>query len=449
MGEHDVIVIGAGLSGLVCARRLQEAGQRVAVVEARDRVGGRTWSKALGEGIFDLGGQWLGPGQRRVATLADQLGVETFPTYCEGRHVFCGKGRRTTYHGTIPRIALRGLAGLGLSIARLELLMRRISVSEPWSARGAAELDARTGASVVDGWIQPEGRASFDVAVKTIFGAEPADLSLLFMAWYTKAGEGFFNLVDVRGGAQERRFVRGAQALSLALADQLGRTHLYLEAPVDVVGETAGGVVVRSGDRSFEARRVVVALPPPQVAKIRFEPELPAARQRLVEAARMGSAIKVHALYPRAFWRDAGLSGEAVFEEGPLSVMFDNSSHDGAQPALVGFIMANDVEIWRTVDAETRRSAVLESLRRAFGVDALSPSHYLEQDWCAEPYTGGCPVALLPAGILSGSGPAVREPCRRVHWAGTETATHYPGYLEGAIEAGERAAREVTDRLRD
>jgi monoamine oxidase len=442
----DAIVVGAGLSGLVCAHRLRASGASVRVMEARDRVGGRTLSAPHGAATFDHGGQWIGPTQARAIALARELGVETFPTYDEGRHALVVGGRRSTYRGIIPRISPLGLAGLGIAIARLETHARRILPASPWSARGAAALDARSAESIAGTLRHPAARAAFDAAVRTVFGADAGSLSLLYMAWYARAGGGFFDLVGVRGGAQERRFVRGAQSLSIELLDRVGRDAVTLGSPVVRVAQSASRVEVTTRRETLSAKLAVVAVPPPLLANVAFEPALPPSRTRIIEGSEMGRTIKVLVLYERAFWRDAGLSGQAVFGGSPLSVVFDNGSKDGAQPALVGFVVGELARAWSGRRAEERRAAVLASLAQAFGDEALRPTEYVEHDWTTEEFSRGCPVALLRPGILSAHGAALREPAGRVHWAGTETASSFPGYLEGAIEAGERAAREVLQR---
>ena len=94
--EADVVVIGAGLAGLSAARKLTQAGRRVCVVEARERVGGRTYSSPLGEGIVDLGGQWIGPTHAHMLQLVEEFGLQTHKTYDQGKQVLELRGKRST-----------------------------------------------------------------------------------------------------------------------------------------------------------------------------------------------------------------------------------------------------------------------------------------------------------------------------------------------------------------
>jgi monoamine oxidase len=441
----DVVVVGAGLSGLTCARRLAEAGKSVRVIEARDRVGGRTLSRVVGRGTFDLGGQWIGPRQHRVLALSRELGLATFPTYDEGKKILAAGGKTRSYRFTIPRLSFLSLLGLARMFATIEATSWRLPREEPWRARNAKELDARSAEDLVPG-LPRDARNLFAAAARTVCGAELRDLSLLYFLAYQRAGGGLLNLVGVAGGAQEQRFVAGAQSLSTKLAERLGDA-VILAAPVRRISQEVEGVEVEAGGAQVSARFVVVAVPPPLAARIAYEPGLPGGRAKIGERMRMGATVKVLALYDTPFWRARGLSGEAVFDEGPLSVVFDNTSYDGAQAALLGFVVGDDARAFAARDPAERRAAVLASLSRAFGARAATPIAYLEHDWCEEQWTGGCPVGIVPPGAMVECGPALRAPVGRIHWAGTESATESIGYLEGAIQAGERAAREVAARL--
>lgn len=159
----------------------------------------------------------------------------------------------------------------------------------------------------------------------------------------------------------------------------------------------------------------------------------------------MGATVKVHLLYDRPFWRERGFSGEAVFDRGPISVLFDNTSHDGAQAALLAFIVGDPARTWSLRPAVARRETVLRLVARLFGADAGHPTDYIEVDWSTEPWSRGCPVGVLGAGAMRVAGAAMQAPTGRIHWAGTETATVWTGYMEGALQAAERAVGEIVD----
>ncbi len=162
----------------------------------------------------------------------------------------------------------------------------------------------------------------------------------------------------------------------------------------------------------------------------------------------MGAVVKVHVMYDRPFWRDEGLNGQIVAPGALMESTFDNSPEDASHGAIVGFIAADECRRAEAAGPETRRAAVLDDLVRAFGNGARHPIEYVEQQWCAEPFTRGGPVALGAPGALTALGPALRQPVGPLHWAGTETATEWCGYLDGALSSGRRAADEVMAALK-
>ncbi len=438
----DVVVVGAGLSGLRAAKVLQDAGRRVTVVEARDRVGGRTLSTEWGGRTFDLGGQWVGPSQRRLRKLARDLGVELFPTWSTGTKVLEREAGLSTYESEIPSVGLLGLLELQGALRKAERLMTQVPLDHPERAREAHGWDHTT----LESWKREHIRSKsvgelLDAAVRIIFGAEPGELSLLHFLFYLNSGGGLLSLSEIEGGAQQWRFVQGAQALSKRLADALDE--LVLAAPVRAIRQDADGVRVETDRGAFRGDRAIVAIPPALCDRVEFEPGLPAHRAQLCQRYPMGATTKVFVTYERPFWREAGRSGEAVSSLGPLSATFDNSAHDGPPWMLVGFLVGAAGRALCARPADERRRAVLAHLVRLHGPRAAEPLAYVEQDWSAEEWTRGCPVGSATPGTWTQLGHALRAPVGRVHWAGTETAREWNGYLEGALEAGDRAAREI------
>ncbi len=441
--QHDVIVIGAGLSGLTAARALTARGLDVIVLEARDRVGGRTWSQPVGAATFDLGGQWLGDEQPRVAALARELGLATFPSYHRGKKVLLTRGGRGEYDGTIPDVSALVLLDLEKSLRTIDWLMKRVPLDAPISSRLGPALDAVSVGALISRFMPSRtARRLVAAAVRVVFGAEPHEVSLLHFLFYARSGGGFMKLIEIERGAQQDRFVDGAQGLSLGVARALG-ARVRLGAPALGVARDADGVTVTTRDASLRARHAIVAVPPQLAQRLDWSPPLPPQKEQLLTRYAMGATVKCFALYDRAFWRDRGYSGEVVTTEHDVSVVFDNTSHDGKQPCLLAFVVGDAARAWSERDPELRKRTVIDALARAFGDEARDPTGYLEQDWSVEPWSRGCPVGVLPAGAHTSVGAALRAPVGRVHFAGTETARVWCGYLEGAIDAGLRAASEI------
>jgi monoamine oxidase len=441
--EVDVAVVGAGLAGLVAARELRAAGASTCLLEARDRVGGRLLNASIGDGaVVEVGGQWVGPTQDRVLALLEELGIEKFPTYDEGESVLELGGRTRRYAGTIPRVGPLVLLDIAQARFRLERMARRVNPERPWEA--AADLDER---SLAD-WLQRgmrtgAAREMMRVAGRTMWGAEPEEMSLLHALFYLRSAGGLDALLDVEGGAQQWRIAGGSQRIAEAIAAELGDV-LRLGAPADKLTVCQEGVEVAvRGSAAILARRAIVAVPTPLRNRIAFEPELPKPAASVAEHAGFGRLIKCAAVYERPFWRDAGLSGEALSDVGPATLTFDNSPPDAKPAVLLGFVGGADADAHAGLNEAERRERVLGCFGRMFGGEALSPARYLEQDWAAEEWSDGGPTFVLRPGDWSVAGPGLREPVGPIHWAGTETASRWAGFMDGAVRSGERAAAEV------
>ena len=444
----DVLVVGAGLAGLTTARDLTAAGQSVLVLEARDRVGGRVVNSAIGDGkIVEMGGQWAGPGQDRVLAMAADLGVATFPTYDAGRKVLYFNGRRGTYTGAIPRINPLVLADVGQAQARFESMAKQVPLQAPWTASRAARLDSQT----FETWIRrntasASARTLLALAAEAVFAAEPGDLSLLHVLFYSHSGGSLQRLIDTTGGAQQDRFVGGSALLAQRLAEQL-HAAVRLSAAVRRVETRSDSVLAVTDAGEFSGRRVVVTAPPLLAGRIEYDPVLPPARDQLTQRTPMGSVIKCQVIYDEPFWRKDGLSGQATGDGEGSRVVFDNSPPDGSPGVLLAFLEGDEARRLGRESVSVRRQAVLDSLVRYFGPRAGTPDGYVELDWQQEKWSGGCYGTLFGPNVWTRYGAALRDPAGLVHFAGTETSPVWAGYMDGAIRSGERAAAEVLAAL--
>lgn len=447
--DSDVIVVGAGFAGLSAARALAAAGATVTVLEARDRVGGRTENVEIDGGeVVEVGGQWIGPSQDRIAALAAAVGVESFPTHAEGSNLLRLDGRLRRYSGTIPRLGPLVLLDIARTLRKLNRLSQAVDPQAPWQAAEVKRLDATSFAT----WIErtmatATAKRLLRVAGRTIWGAEPEELSLLHVAFYLRSAGSFEMLTDVEGGAQQDRFVGGPGAVAARVGAALGN-RLVLGAAVERLEQSSEGVIATApGGLELAARRAIVTVPPPLTAAIDFQPALPAARRQLAQRMPQGWLIKTTAIYPEPFWRTDGLSGEAINEEGPVTTTFDNSPPGGSPGALVGFVGGRDARAFASLGASQRREAALECLASLYGPRARAAERYIERDWAGERWSGGGPVCNFGPGGWSAFGELLREPLGLVHWAGTETATRWMGYIDGAVSSGERAAGEALAAL--
>jgi monoamine oxidase len=442
----EALVVGAGIAGLTAARALDAAGVSVAVLEARDRVGGRTLVRQVDGAGFDMGGAYVGMEQKRLLALAAELGVRTERTACEGRKWIELAGRRANYGGEIPKLPLATLLQVQLFLSLLDRACRSVPPGEPWKAARAAEWDRQT----VESWWRrfTAGRATNAMLRQTIrmtFGAEADEMSLLSLIQYASSARGLGHMTSIAHGSQHSYFLEGSQTLSLRMAEKLGG-RVVPGAAVRRIEQEGEGVAVVSDAGVWRARRVVVAIPPLLTSRIEFAPGLPGERSALAQRFPMGAAIKCFATYERAFWSERGFSGEAISDVGPVGYVLD-ATKPGGTPALVAFMEGAPARAWSSRSLAERRAAVVADLTRLFGSDAGSPVDYFDQDWTAETWTGGCSAGFAVPGTLSRFGSALRAPVGRVHWAGSETAREWFGYMEGAIESGERAAREVVEAL--
>lgn len=446
--QCEVAVIGAGLAGLSAARRLHQAGADVIVLEARDRVGGRTLSVVEDGGrLVEYGGQWVGPTQDRVLALIDEFGLETFPQFTDGDNMQVTGDRQLRYSGAIPTGDPVQAADLMDAMVQLTVQAMGVDPERPWAHEQATALDGLT----VESWIAAtpycEGAKGWLRAMtRALFPAEPGEISLLHALFYIRAGGGLEKMIGTINSAQERRLTLGSQRLSEGLAGLLG-DRVRLECPVTRIDTGADGVVVHHDQGSLRARRVIVAIPPALAGRIRYCPPMPGLRDQLTQRSFMGSAIKITAVYPAPFWRESGLSGHMTSDAGMVQLTFDQTHPLRSEGVLVAFIDSAAARSAARMTAAERRLTALDELARVFGEPARHPVAYYEKSWLDDEWSRGCYVGVMAPGTWSTLGQALRDPVGRIHWAGTETAVVWNGYMDGAIRSGEDAAAAVLSEL--
>ncbi|MBR8742133.1 FAD-dependent oxidoreductase [Nocardiopsis sp. MG754419] len=438
--HHDAVVIGAGFAGLAAARELVEAGLSVRVLEARNRVGGRALTRHLPDGtLLELGGQWIGPNQELVSALVEHHGLATYPTPREGDPVVDLDGERRT----APPEEVDAL------LDEIDLLALQVLPERPWDAPEARAWDQQTFASWLVGTAYSETTLRYVARLISggLLASAAGESSLLETLFYVASGGGVQALLAYEGGAQERRIVGGAQTLAERMAAALPPGVLRPGAPVTTVEYNASGARVSTTAHAYSADRVIVAVPPTLAARIRYDPPLPGLNDGALQRTPAGSALKVHAVYPTPFWRESGLSGVSTSASGVLTETVDNTPPGSPRAVLTGFVYGEESVLLRAHEPGERRRIVLSRLGDLFGAPALHPDDYVEFDWSDEEWTRGCFSGHLVPGTTVTFGPALRTPVEVVHWAGTETATRWNGYFDGALSSGRRAATEVREAL--
>ncbi|MDO0916661.1 FAD-dependent oxidoreductase [Streptomyces sp. DT2A-34] len=449
----DVVVIGAGLAGLTAARELVAAGKTVAVLEARDRVGGRLLNHDLGDGqVTEIGGQFVGPTQDHILALAQEVGVATYKATVPGDSVYVHNGAAKRFSGSTPPDLL-ALPDAAIAMARISQIVKTLPPDAPWKAPRASELDGMT----YETWLRKlevtgGGVDLMNIFLNSAYGSEARDASALFSLWYvsTFGDETHPGTVErgtgTEGGAQESRFVGGSQLITIRMAEELdGR--VYLSAPVRRISQDATGCTVVSDAGDWRAEQVIVAVPPVLASRIVWDPLLPPQQDQLFQRLPFGTLMKCEAVYDKPFWRSEGLSGMGLLRDGsPIRSMFDNTPPDGGPGVLMGFLGGKEWRAWAHRPARERRGAVLRCFAKVVGPQAFDTTDYIEQDWTAEQWTQGGPTSIAAPGVLTDLGEWLGRPFGRVHWAGAETSPYWNGFMDGAVRSGRRAAAELLDR---
>ncbi|KYR02833.1 amine oxidase (flavin-containing) [Tieghemostelium lacteum] len=470
--HYDIIVIGGGLAGLRALelfelenqkleqqkqqfpqelKQQQQQQKRILLLESRDRVGGRTSSIRYQNYDWDVGGQWVGPTQHRVRALLKQCGANTFPQQQIGRKVLEYKGLFNRYTGMVPNVQLLGSLECQLCIWRLEFMCSSIDPNAPWTHKNAIYWDSMT----VQQWMDKNMYTDFAktlvrVSILAVFSSEPSELSFFYVLSYFSMAGGVMKTMDVKNGAQQDRILGGSLQLSVFLYEK-NKRNILLSHPVIKISklEAKGFSKVQcENGKIFTCKKVIITLPPPLINAIEFQPPLPERKSILIQSMTMGQVIKFIIFYKECFWRDEGFSGEIVSDRSSISLIYDGSFEDGSKPSLIGFFEGEAAREWSKKTEDERKKEVTDILYDAFHQDkrVYLPINYIEMNWMEEKYTKGGYAATCNCNIFSKYGHTLREPIDDIHFAGTETATQWPGYMEGALQSAERVVNEILNQ---
>jgi putrescine oxidase len=442
--EADVVVVGAGVAGLAAARRLVADGRSVAVLEARDRVGGRLWNTEIGGEANELGGEWIAPYQARMHALLAELDLGLFPAHRDGDDVYVDESGRARRHSDEHTgLSSADERELKEGDAKLDALAKEIDPDAPWEHPRARELDTIT----FDEWLRTEvaGEAARDNLRSYLadgFLTKPAhSFSMLQGLWVIAGAGGTYELFAAEQ-CLAYRVVGGSQLIPIRMAEELGE-RVVLGAPVRALRWREGGVEVDAGPVGVSARAAIVAVAPNLVPSIRFEPAFPAWRMRLQEASSQGSVTKFLAVYDHPFWREDGLSGEGFAPFGLVRELYDNTPPSASVGVLCTFLPGEQADLVARMRPDARRTAILEGLAAFVGPEALRATDLIETDWSAEEWTRGAYGSTFGIGGLTRFGPDMRRPVGPIHWACSDIAGFGNTHMEGAVRSGEAAATAV------
>jgi monoamine oxidase len=448
VADVDYCVIGAGFAGLTAALRLKQAGHSVALLEARDRVGGRTFTVVREDGSWiDRGGAWIGPGQDAIYALMKEFGVPSYKQYTEGDAMMFVDGKKYRYTGTVPlSMSPWAVANIGAVFLELTQMCKSIPVEAPWEAPKAHKWDQLSYAAWLNkNTLSKPAHELLESAISGLYTSAASELSMLFVLYQMASCGGPSFVLGVKDAAEDARPVGGMGAIHRAVAAELGDA-IHLSQPVRSIAQDADGVTVHSDDMVVRARRAIVAVPIAIAGQIIYEPMLPVDRSFLHQRMPLGAVFKIALVYDAPFWRADGLSGQSFAPGSPANLTIDSCTDTG-NPGVLTVITEGPVarQLGQLGEVE-RKTTVLDAVAERFGDKARSPVDYLEQNWTVERYSGGGMIAHAPPGVLTEFGPALREPCGRVHWAGSESSSVMYGFIDGAVRSGERAATEVMER---
>lgn len=450
---RDIVVVGAGVTGLTAAARLRAAGRSVVVLEARDRVGGRTWTDVVDGAMLEIGGQWVSPDQTALLALLDELGLETFPRYRGGEAVYIGPdGRATRFSGDDFPCAPATVQAMTTLIAELDELAGQIDPSTPWDHPSARELDT---VSFAD-WLQErcedaEARRNIALFIAGGMLTKPAHAFSALQAVLMAASAGSFSHLVDEDFILDRRVVGGMQQVSLRLAERVGADDVLLEHPVRTIrwADETGRPhveVVADGPRgpvTVHADRAILAVPPTLYTRISYEPALPRRQHQIHQHQSFGLVIKVHAVYDTPFWREEGLCGTGFGASQLVQEVYDNCNHEDPRGTLVAFVPEERADEAFAMDDDRRREAILSSIADYLGPQALTPQVYYESDWASEEWTRGAYATSFDLGGLTRYGPDMRTPVGPLHFASSDLAGEGYQHVDGAVRAGEQTARGI------
>ncbi|WP_416418265.1 flavin monoamine oxidase family protein [Paenarthrobacter aromaticivorans] len=444
--DRDVVIVGAGPSGLTAARELKKAGLSVAVLEARDRVGGRTWTDTIDGAMLEIGGQWVSPDQTALMDLLDELGLKMYPRYRDGESVYIGAdGKRVQYTGDTFPVNEHTKAEMDKLVAILDGLAAEIGPTEPWAHPKARELDTIS----FHHWLRQNSNdeeACNNIGLFIAGGmlTKPAHAFSALQAVLMAASAGSFTHLTDEDFILDKRVIGGMQQVSLLQAAELG-SDVVLNSPVRTINWGVDRVTVESERATVNARYVIMAVPPNLYSRVSFNPPLPRRQHQMHQHQSLGLVIKVHAVYSTPFWREEGLSGTGFSAGALVQEVYDNTNHGDSRGTLVGFISDEKADAVFELSAEDRKKAVLKSIAGFLGDKALTPEVYYESDWGSEEWTRGAYASSYDLGGLHRYGKDQHANVGPIYWSSSDLAAEGYQHVDGAVRMGQATAARIVE----
>ncbi|MEL7332844.1 MAG: NAD(P)/FAD-dependent oxidoreductase [Cyanobacteria bacterium J06560_2] len=440
------MIVGAGLSGLYAARLLQKAGLSVAVLEARDRVGGRAFSERLANGkVVDFGAQWITPEQKRIWALTEELGLTKVETNTRGKAIVQVRGELRRLSGSVPPLSWLGLLDAWRLGWRIEHLAKQVSVSAPWEHPQATQLDSVS----FDAWLKQNSMSGegYDYWTHVVTGGMCAATNRFspLEVIHQIASMGGLSALE---NADTHIIEQGAQSIANLLAEALEES-VCLNSEVRSLQLAGQAVRATTAAGDFYGKHVILALPPQLISKISVAPALIKSEKQENRDWVLGKVIKNVVVYDNAWWRLDGFSGIADTPAEPIDFMADSSAEDSDSGVLVAFASGPNAIQMSELDDGTRKSIVLSHVQKILGKSSAEPTHFSSTDWSAEPYSCGGYASRRPVGSWTEYRSFLTDFNSPVHLAGTETAEVWRSYMEGALQSAERASEEILSEMSD
>jgi len=443
VGNKTVTVIGAGLAGLSAAFDLQRAGRKVTVLEARNRVGGRVYSvRSFARGqVAEAGGEYIDAHHTRMQALAKQFNIKlglSGSWQSQSSDWAC-------FEGKAGRVSDREIWGFDLTeeIERGWEAMAELSknISDPYQPQAAREAERLDALSAAD-WIQaldvhPITKKYFITHIRSEYTCEPERFSLLDLCRNAKM---YYSTTE---RLPSSRVIGGNDLIPRALADVL--KDVRLNSAVKAIRVSPDGVAVsyQQGDSylTIDSAFAILAIPLTTARLIEFDPPLPAAHARLVQEISYGAVTKVMIQYRKRFWNEIGWNGR-IGSDLPIGYAWHATSHLESEDGILTVYTGGEPGVkLSALSDEARMRVAAGELEKLFPGSSGLIEHTETMAWINEPFTRASYMALAPGDVLK-HWKTLFEPAGRLFFAG-EHATAIQGFMEGAVESGQRAAANI------